>query len=348
MNDRRPYDDDPHGRHSAPQGRPQVPGPRTGSPNANGDPRAPGRYPQAGGYPQAGRHPSPEPRPGPQPGRDRDIHHDARPYEPQAGGYREASQWDAEEDDTRMVAQLGYVPPEARHSSMTGEFDVDSVTAADRTKYRTRKRAKKASPLAKLGTAGIVVVVVLALIGGIWWLNSGSGDGDASTTTYSAVNKPCEMLQDSSLEAVPGGDKSKQMRNESKKKTHKSEQTCDVILGSKGSQGSLQIYSEVFSSKTKGASNAGAQNTFEHGAKQAKATAGDNITVDKVKGVADGAFAVSRVPSQSSKTVDYSLHLVDDNAYLYTRVALYKGSTAKDAAKYAKTIATDYLSTWRG
>jgi hypothetical protein len=324
MNDRHPYNEDPYGRRPSPPGRPEYPAPRAGSGNWNGP--SPGES-----------YPAPPPGPGPrQPARPRPGPDSAE----ERNGFPAASDW--EDENTRMIGKLGYVPPEARHIDASEEFDTENVTAADRVKYRSRKRAKKASPLVKIGVIAAVVVVVAGLGGGIWWLASGEDEAAGSQLTYEAVDKPCTLLDLDSLQGVSGADESKEMRNETETKQHKSEQICEVTLGKDGSVGSVQVYAEVFPR------DAGASNAFEHGQDDAKESTTENVTYDKVAGLADGAFSVSRVPSQDSETVDYSLYLHHDNAYLYTRVSLYKGTTPEDAAGYAKAIAEDYLAGWRG
>lgn len=334
MNDRRPYDDDAYGRQSAPQGPlpGQPPAPRAGGgwdSGAERRPAAPRPAPGGWGGPDAGAIPEQRPRPYGQDGR----------------GHNEipTGQWGAEdEENTVMIGKLGYVPRQARHPEMSEEFDTDNVSADDRHKFRTRKRAKKASPLAKVGVVGLVLVVVAAIGGGIWWLSSGDEESTSSGLAYEAVKKPCDLLDLSPLSGISGTDKVNKMRDEVDAKQHKTAQTCEVTLGEDGKVGSVQVYSEVFPR------NAGAGNAFDRASEKAKTDSTETVKYAAVDGVKDGAFSVTRVPSADSKTIDYSLSLHDDNAYLYARVTLYDGTDAKEVAKYAQAIAEKYLEGWKG
>ena len=321
MNDRRPYEDDSYGRHSNPP-RPNVPGPRH-----DGPPMPPPPY---GRQPEAPR-PEPAPRPrSPEGSYARPKDH----FEPAT------DQW-AYDENTRMIGKLGYVPPEVRHpGGITDDSDPTKSRADDRVKYRTRKRAKKASPLAKLGVAGIVVVLVAALGGGIWWLTSGSDETSEDQNAYSPLEKPCELVDSEVLKGVPGAGSFKVLRDEADAKTHKTQHTCDGSLGKDGAGGNVQVYAEVFERE------ASAKNAYEHAEEDAQANESDTTSVSKVDDMDVVAFSVERIAEEGDSAVDYSLHLRDENVYFYTRVSLYDGSSTDDVTKYTKDIATRYLESW--
>ena len=321
MNERRPYEDDSYGRHSNPP-RPHVPGPRHNGPSMPPPPY--GRPPET---------PRPEPAPHPR-APERFDERGKDHFEPAT------DQWSYEEN-TRMIGKLGYVPPEARNpGGITDDSDPTQNRADDRVKYRARKRAKKASPLAKLGVVGIVVLLVAVLGGGIWWLTSGGDDAVEDQNAYSPLEKPCDLLNADVLGDVPGSGSFKVLRNEVDAKTHKTEQTCDGSLGDDGAGGNIQVYAEVFER------DASAKNSFEHARKNAEDGASDTTAFTTVDDLDMSAFAVERTPGEGDQTVDYSLHLRDANTYFYTRVSLYDGTDPEQVAQHAKDIAKRYLESW--
>ena len=242
-----------------------------------------------------------------------------------------------------MIGKLGFMPREARRAEepMSASFDPEEHGGDDR-RFRARKRAKKASPLARIGMIVLVVVVVAAIGGGIWWLVDTEDEETTSGLSYDALDKPCAALDVSPLSSVTDTGTVDPMREEVDPKQHKTTQVCEVTLGPDGTGGSVQVYAEVFPR------DAGASNAFEHGATDAKESVSDTVGYEELGNIADGAFAVTRTPSADSSTVDYSLYLYDDNAYLYTRVSVYKGATVEEIAELTSRIALNYLATWQG
>ncbi|HZE42054.1 MAG TPA: hypothetical protein VE172_24930 [Stackebrandtia sp.] len=293
--------------------------------------------------------PSPRPAPGTGPGQaPRPAPHTGGGWAP--GGEPEDS--DAEQDDgewsfeenTRKIEKLGYVPRDARGAFDEESFDVDRETADDRSKYRKRRRAKKASIGARLGLAAIVIVVVVALVGGVWYLVSGGGSDAKSGPAFATLDKPCSPLDTSPMKSVINGAKLTKQQDTTEKQEHSSQQHCDMAFGGAGKGGDIQANSEVYRR------DAGAKNAFDDAASESKDAVkqhADLQTFTKLSNVESGGFAVVRKPDAKSKTVDYSLNVYRDNVFLEIRVSVYNGAASeRQVAGYSKDIAKKYLDNW--
>ncbi|MFD0560405.1 hypothetical protein FB566_3944 [Stackebrandtia endophytica] len=313
MNNPRPYGDDP--RRGDPYGRRPGP-PQQGQPHGswNEPPRGPDGPPPPPGPPRDYRGPEQPPR--------------------QASGRDDSPEDWHYEENTRVIGKLGYVPPEAR--AQADDFGSDRVTPEDRAKFRARKRAKKASPLAK--TAGILaVVLVVGLIGGgIWWLSGDDEPTEEGGLTYAVIDAPCDpldtaALDDLSTEVSPMAENSREVGS-------KTEQKCAVRVGTEpGTGADVELTSIVFSR------DAGARNEFQH--VQSQSAELDNYS--KLSGVGEDAFVITRPWNDETGTADYSLHLWDGNAYLYTRVVVYTEISDEAIAEKTAAVAQAYLDNWK-
>lgn len=265
--------------------------------------------------------------------------------QPQHQPYTEPpSEWDVEEN-THMISKLGYVPRESRGDHSPEYFDTETVTAADRSKFRTRKRAKRSSPVVKI----LVGVVALLLVGGIgfgvWALVTGGDEDSGDGLTYSPLAKPCDALDSSPIDSLADG-KVTPTRDEVSKNAHSSEQYCDAGFGKDG--GSLSIHTQVFK-RDAGAKNAYKDSLaeFKLNADEAEKSGGAEQVIKDVDGVGTKAFSLQYVAAEGSKTVDYMLGYYDDNAYIEARVTVFNGAASDaEVAKYAKELAGKYMDNW--
>lgn len=281
--------------------------------------------------------PTPAPRPAPDPRRP-----DPR--------YAEApSEWDSDEN-THMISKLGYVPKESRGDHAPEYFDTETVTAADRSKFRTRKRAKKSSPLMKV-LAGVIALLVLGGIGfGVWTLVNSGGDANDGGLAYAALKKPCDALDTSPIESLVSGSKVDVTKDEVEKNAHSTEQFCETTYGKTGEGGYLSVHSMVFK-RDAGAKNAyeDAMEEAEANAEEAEANGGAKQVIEPVDGVGAKAYSLLFVAAEGSKTVDYMLAYYVDNAYIETRLSAFNGAASeKDVRKYTEDIAAKYMENWAG
>ncbi|MGH8793751.1 MAG: hypothetical protein ACRDXX_14050 [Stackebrandtia sp.] len=331
MTDRRPYDPEPRRRPGP--GRPE-PTPR-------------GRHSRD--VPTAGRgEPPPEPS---RRGND---------FEPSTGA------WDQDES-TRMIGKLGYVPPEARHESLDDGFDdgpggrsewsgddgpgrgrgewpsdPDRLTSADKSKYRARKRARKKSPWAVLGVLVLVIAVVGGLVvGGMWLFSRGGDDDSGSGLKYEALDKPCEPLDPAVVEDVAG--ELSELTNEADHKSNKSEQTCEVandVAGEGGVGVNVRVTAEVYDLEAR------APKSYSRDKEAFEADEESPDVFAEVDGVGEAAFSLTRMAEDDSSS-SYQLHLYDGNAYVTTTVSVYgEDVSSVDVKSYAHEVAKTYLDNW--
>lgn len=251
--------------------------------------------------------------------------------------------WDDDDENTRLIGKLGYVPPEVR-DDQGDRFNLDRLHADDGTKVRARKRARKASPLAKLGVIGSAVLVVALIAGGIWWLSGGDDPQNQSGLAYEAIQDPCEPLDTSALDDISSGEDNGPPVTESKKIGSKTEQRCAVSLGAEAGTGvDVEVSSVVF------ARDAGARNEFNNLAEDSQEQSNENRVYSEVSGIGDGAFTIARPWAEDTGSADFSLHVYDGNAYMHVRVTIYSGSeiTEEDVSARTTKIAEAYLTNWR-
>lgn len=234
-----------------------------------------------------------------------------------------------------MIGKLGYVPPEARHDD-PDDFDIDRLTAQDRSKFKARRRARKASPLVKTAIIGCVVLVVAAIGVGIWWLTDDETPESTSELAYQALTAPCDpldvtALSDLSTDVAP-------MVEDVREIGSKTEHRCAVRVGTEpGTGADVEVMTTVFGL------DAGARNEFEH--VQGKLSEQEGYA--ELSGVGEGTFVVSHPWSDDTGTADYSLHAWDGNAYLYARVVVYTEISEDAIAQHAAAIAQTYFDNWR-
>jgi len=332
VNDRRPYGDDPYRRHGEPStyGRPSAPGQQQ-------PPSVPNPRPGGAPYGAPGR---------PQPPRQAQPTHDApaqRPQQP-SGPARRGGNWE-DDENTQMIGKLGFVPPEARSMNPEDDrFNLDRLHD-NNTKVRARKRAKKASPLAKVGGVVAVVAVVALLGGGVWWLTSGEDPADESGLAYEVLDAPCDALDTTPLEDLSAGSNELPPLEESREIGSKTEQKCAISLSAEAGTGvDVEVSSTVFSR------DAGAKNEFRDAAEEAEEAATDTRVYAEVDGPGTDAFTVARTWQTDTGSADFSLYLYDANAYLHVRVTIYSVDEVSDSevAAHATEVATTYLDNWRG
>lgn len=295
MTDRRPYDPDPR-RNSAP-GRPD--------PNAyrrRRDDAPSGREPSAG-LP-----------------RDR--------YEPETGS------WNREEN-TQMIGKLGFVPPEAKHDRISDDFDPDRISSDDKAKYRTRKRARKASPWKILGIAVLAVALVAGAVVGAMALWGGGDDSDSdSDLKYEASDSSCDLLDVSALDDVTGGSEPEVLTDETEREANKSKQTCEVTDPEAGVN--VQIVAETFQLEARAA------RSYERHFDNVDPDGADDVA--DVDGIGSAAYSLTRIDDGSAR---YELRLHDGNAYVLTTVSLYGDNAADaDVEELAQEVAGAYLDNW--
>lgn len=248
-----------------------------------------------------------------------------------------------------MISKLGYVPKESRGGDHAPEyFDTETVTAADRSKFRTRKRAKKASVVSRI-LAGIVALVVLGGIGfGIWFLVGSGADDKGNGLTYAALSKPCDKLDPAPIKDITKGSDVKATKDEVEKHAHSTEQFCEASFGKPGEGGSVAVNTQVFKR------DAGAKNAYEDAldeaelnAKEATETGGGEQLIEPVEGIGSKAFSNTRKAAKGSKTVDYTLVYYQDNAFIETRLSVYNGAASLSEVKgYTKAVAQKYMENW--
>lgn len=252
---------------------------------------------------------------------------------PESGG-RQPNDWTYEEN-TRVIGKLGYVPPEARQDA-PDKFDVDRMSPQDRAKFKTRRRARKTSPLVRIAVIAGLVLVVGAVGVGIWSLTGGEEAEPESELAYQALSAPCDpldvgSLEDLSTEVTP-------MIEDISEIGSKTEQRCAIQVGNEpGSGADVEVTTTVFGL------NAGARNEYEH----VQGKLADTDGYAEISGVGEATFVVSRPWSDDTGTADYSLHAWDGNAYLYARVVLYTEISEDEIADRAATIAGTYFDNWR-
>lgn len=257
-----------------------------------------------------------------------------------------ASSWN-DDQATQVYSHLGYVPrEERRRRPADDEVSFGSEPPADDKRFKSMRRARRASGKAKAFMV-IGVVVALALIGGgVWYLVNSGDDGRADTGgAYAALEKPCSVLD---LAAVSDmgltEDQTRHRESSEPKSDGGAAQTCAISLtGADGLGVDVGFEARVFDAPAK------ARNDWEFKMDAQKTKGGNGWKLTELGGE-PGTQAFSLLQSWNADTAsaDYRLIFWHENVSVESRLTILKQSQVdeNDLAKRAMDLAKAYMAKW--
>jgi len=273
---------------------------------------------------------------------------DPDPYHPDlADGSRSA--WD-DDHGTQVYSHLGYVPREERRRrpapAPEDEFPSTDSSAEDK-KFKTMRRARKASGLTKTLVVVAVVAVVAALAGGGWLLFGGNDDGKTDTGgEYAVLDQPCSVLDTAAVSDLSLTEDTARHRESSEPKTDGgAEQTCSVSLnGDAGINVDIQFDTRVYDSEAK------ASNDWEFKLDEQKTQPDSGWKLTEISGVGKQAYSLLRSWDGDADAANYRIHLWDGNMSLEAALTIYSQETVsdEDIAGRADTLVKAYMEKWAG
>lgn len=249
---------------------------------------------------------------------------------------------------TQMYSHLGYVPREERRRTSApsdGTFSLEA--SADDKKFKSMRRARRASGKAKAFMV-IGLVAAIALIGGgIWYLNSGDDEGRADTGgVYAALEKPCSVLDLAPVSDLGLSEDQKRHRETSEAKSDGgAAQVCAVSLTSGDNKVNVDIGfdARVYDVPAK------ARNDWEFKLEAQKTAKNNGWKLTELSGE-PGTQAFSLLQSWNADTAsaDYRLIFWHENVSVEGRLTILKQSQVdeNDLAKRALELAKAYLAKW--
>ncbi|GLZ81841.1 hypothetical protein Afil01_66480 [Actinorhabdospora filicis] len=258
------------------------------------------------------------------------------------------SSWN-DDQATQVYSHLGYVPREERRRRPAApEQEAFSTEAsADDKKFKSMRRARRASGKAKAFMA-IGLVVALALIGGgVWYLINGSGDDGRTDTggAYAALENPCSVLDLAAVSDLGLTEDTARHRQSSEPKSDGgAAQTCAVSLtGADGLGVDVGFDARVFDSAAK------ARNDWEFKMDAQKTKGGNGWKLTELGGEpGTQAYALLQSWNADAGSADYRLVFWHENVSVESRLTILKQSQVdeNDLAKRAMELAKAYMAKW--
>ncbi|GIG65050.1 hypothetical protein [Phytomonospora endophytica] len=274
---------------------------------------------------------------------------DPDPYHPDlADG--SSSAWD-DDHGTQVYSHLGYVPREERRPRPAREDDdfmsPSTDSGADDKKFKSMRRARKASGLTRTLVIVGVVLALAAVAGGAWWLFGTGDDGRTDAGgEYAVLEKPCSVLDQAAVADYSLAEDTARHRETSEPKTDGgAEQTCSVSLnGDGGISVDIAFDSRVYDSAAK------ASNDWEFKLDEQKTQPDGGWKLTEMSGIGTQAYSLLRSWDGDADAANYRIHLWDDNVSLEAGLTIYSQETVDDAdiAARAEALVKAYLAGWRG
>ncbi|MEV0650269.1 hypothetical protein AB0I28_33910 [Phytomonospora sp. NPDC050363] len=340
------YREEPTGRHATQGGAHQPPQPpRQQTPQDAEPSRRRRRYAEDEIPRQQGYNAEPEAPPSEATRAFQPLPIDPDPYHPDlADG--PSSAWD-DDHGTQVYSHLGYVPrEERRRPTSDGDFLSPSTEpGSDDKKFKTMRRARKASATTKALVVGGVVLAVALVAGGGWWLFGGDDDGRTETgSTYSVLEKPCSILDTAAVADYSLTEDVARHRETSEPKTDGgAEQTCAISLAGDGPVDvDITFDSRVYDTPAK------ASNDWEFKLDEQKTQPDGGWKLTELSGLGKQAYSLLRSWDGDADAANYRIHLWDENVSIEAAVTIYSQDAVDDTDIAARTeqLVKSYLAKW--